>query len=96
MLKVIRTKKKIVYLMAYLELAPFLKNGIIVLLVSILEILNYKIFFSFLFFQIRALLPYQDNYNRLKRQFELKSYDLDLFKSRVEQNEHHKVISPSF
>ncbi|KAF3328938.1 hypothetical protein FCM35_KLT06016 [Carex littledalei] len=41
--------------------------------------------------EIRALLPYQDNYNRLKRQFELKSYDLDLFKSRVEQNEHHKL-----
>ncbi|XP_066310411.1 structural maintenance of chromosomes protein 2-1-like [Miscanthus floridulus] len=41
--------------------------------------------------QIGALLPLQKRYTELKSQFELKSYDLSLFQSRVEQNEHHKL-----
>lgn len=43
-------------------------------------------------FQIAMLLPLQKNYEKLKSQFELKSYDLSLFQSRAEQNEHHKVV----
>ncbi|KAK1284389.1 Structural maintenance of chromosomes protein 2-2 [Acorus calamus] len=33
----------------------------------------------------------QEKYNDLKSQLELKTYDLSLFQSRAEQNEHHKV-----
>ncbi|KAJ4777585.1 Structural maintenance of chromosomes protein [Rhynchospora pubera] len=36
------------------------------------------------------LVPHR-KYNDLKKKLELKSYDLELFKSRVEQNEHHKL-----
>nr|CAD1829533.1 unnamed protein product [Ananas comosus var. bracteatus] len=42
--------------------------------------------------KIAMLLPLQKNYEKLKSQFELKSYDLSLFQSRAEQNEHHKVV----
>nr|CAD1829548.1 unnamed protein product [Ananas comosus var. bracteatus] len=41
--------------------------------------------------KIAMLLPLQKNYEKLKSQFELKSYDLSLFESRAEQNEHHKL-----
>ncbi|OAY65421.1 Structural maintenance of chromosomes protein 2-1, partial [Ananas comosus] len=41
--------------------------------------------------KIAMLLPLQKNYEKLKSQFELKSYDLSLFQSRAEQNEHHKL-----
>lgn len=54
-----------------------------------LEILIPRFFFT----QIGALLPLQKRYTELKSQFELKSYDLSLFQSRVEQNEHHKVLT---
>ncbi|KAJ4774179.1 Structural maintenance of chromosomes protein [Rhynchospora pubera] len=36
------------------------------------------------------LVPHR-KYNDLKKKLELKSYDLELFKSRVGQNEHHKL-----
>ncbi|XP_020113551.1 structural maintenance of chromosomes protein 2-1-like isoform X1 [Ananas comosus] len=41
--------------------------------------------------KIAMLLPLQKNYEKLKSQFELKSYDLSLFQGRAEQNEHHKL-----
>ncbi|KVH91364.1 RecF/RecN/SMC [Cynara cardunculus var. scolymus] len=41
--------------------------------------------------EINELLPVQKKYNDLKTQLELKTYDLSLFQSRAEQNEHHKV-----
>ncbi|XP_019707663.1 structural maintenance of chromosomes protein 2-2 isoform X2 [Elaeis guineensis] len=41
--------------------------------------------------KIAMLLPLQKRYMHLKSQFELKSYDLSLFQSRAEQNEHHKL-----
>ncbi|XP_024996476.1 structural maintenance of chromosomes protein 2-1-like [Cynara cardunculus var. scolymus] len=41
--------------------------------------------------KINELLPVQKKYNDLKTQLELKTYDLSLFQSRAEQNEHHKV-----
>ncbi|VAH82577.1 unnamed protein product [Triticum turgidum subsp. durum] len=41
--------------------------------------------------KIAVLLPLHKKYAELKSQFELKSYDLSLFQSRVEQNEHHKL-----
>lgn len=43
--------------------------------------------------QIAALVPLQKKYVQLKSQLELKSYDLSLFESRAEQNEHHKVVA---
>lgn len=42
--------------------------------------------------QISVLLPLQRKFKELKVQLELKSYDLSLFQSRAEQNEHHKVV----
>ncbi|KAI7750267.1 hypothetical protein M8C21_031841 [Ambrosia artemisiifolia] len=44
-----------------------------------------------LYAQISKLLPLQKKYNDLKKQLALKSNELSLFQSRVEQNEHHKV-----
>ncbi|CAL5366934.1 unnamed protein product [Camellia sinensis] len=41
--------------------------------------------------KIAGLLPLQKKYKDLKAQLELKSYDLSLFQSRAEQNEHHKL-----
>ncbi|CAI9295758.1 unnamed protein product [Lactuca saligna] len=41
--------------------------------------------------KINELLPLQKKYNDLKTQLELKSYDLSLFQTRAEQNEHHKL-----
>ncbi|KAL4574897.1 hypothetical protein LXL04_021737 [Taraxacum kok-saghyz] len=41
--------------------------------------------------KINKLLPLQRKYNDLKAQLELKSYDLSLFQTRAEQNEHHKL-----
>ncbi|CAL9067896.1 unnamed protein product [Musa banksii] len=41
--------------------------------------------------KIAALVPLQKKYVQLKSQLELKSYDLSLFESRAEQNEHHKL-----
>ncbi|XP_072964208.1 structural maintenance of chromosomes protein 2-1-like isoform X1 [Typha angustifolia] len=41
--------------------------------------------------KIAVLLPLQKKYRDLKSQFEIKSYDLSLFQSRAEQNEHHKL-----
>ncbi|KAI8032234.1 Structural maintenance of chromosomes protein 2-1 [Camellia lanceoleosa] len=40
--------------------------------------------------KIAGLLPLQKKCKDLKAQLELKSYDLSLFQSRAEQNEHHK------
>ncbi|KAK1271748.1 Structural maintenance of chromosomes protein 2-2 [Acorus gramineus] len=42
--------------------------------------------------RISQLLPLQEKYNDLKSQLELKTYDLSLFQSRAEQNEHHKLV----
>ncbi|XP_057952603.1 structural maintenance of chromosomes protein 2-1-like [Malania oleifera] len=41
--------------------------------------------------KIAELLPLQKKFADLKAQLELKSYDLSLFQSRAEQNEHHKL-----
>ncbi|KAL8217998.1 hypothetical protein R6Q57_021371 [Mikania cordata] len=41
--------------------------------------------------KISELLPFQKKYNDLKKQLALKSNELSLFQSRVEQNEHHKL-----
>ncbi|XP_027910377.1 structural maintenance of chromosomes protein 2-1-like [Vigna unguiculata] len=41
--------------------------------------------------KISKLLPLQKKFLDLKAQLELKSYDLTLFQSRAEQNEHHKL-----
>ncbi|KAF9595784.1 hypothetical protein IFM89_004186 [Coptis chinensis] len=41
--------------------------------------------------KITQLLPVQRKFMELKSQLELKSYDLSLFQSRAEQNEHHKL-----
>ncbi|XP_052188076.1 structural maintenance of chromosomes protein 2-1-like [Diospyros lotus] len=41
--------------------------------------------------KISKLLPVQKKFGDLKGQLELKSYDLSLFQSRAEQNEHHKL-----
>ncbi|XP_057456951.1 structural maintenance of chromosomes protein 2-1-like [Lotus japonicus] len=41
--------------------------------------------------KIMKLLPLQKKFKDLKAQLELKSYDLSLFQSRAEQNEHHKL-----
>ncbi|XP_057494933.1 structural maintenance of chromosomes protein 2-1-like [Actinidia eriantha] len=40
---------------------------------------------------ISELLPLQKKFKDLKAQLELKSYDVSLFQSRSEQNEHHKL-----
>jgi hypothetical protein len=49
--------------------------------------------------QITELLPVHKKFVDLKKQLELKLYDLSLFQGRAEQNEHHKVcnffLSPS-
>ncbi|KAG5552054.1 hypothetical protein RHGRI_010217 [Rhododendron griersonianum] len=42
--------------------------------------------------KISELLPLHKKFKDLKAQLELKSYDLSLFQSRAEQNEHHKVV----
>ncbi|XP_042470536.1 structural maintenance of chromosomes protein 2-1-like [Zingiber officinale] len=41
--------------------------------------------------KIAALMPLQKEFMQLKSQLELKSYDLSLFESRAQQNEHHKL-----
>ncbi|PKA61743.1 Structural maintenance of chromosomes protein 2-1 [Apostasia shenzhenica] len=41
--------------------------------------------------KISKLLPLQKRFMHLKSNWELKSYDLSLFQSRAEQNEHHKL-----
>lgn len=41
--------------------------------------------------KIAELSPLQKKFLDLKSQLELKSYDLSLFKSRAEQNQHHKL-----
>lgn len=41
--------------------------------------------------KIMKLLPLQKKFMDLKKQLELKSYDLSLFQSRAEQNVHHKL-----
>ncbi|XP_028797839.1 structural maintenance of chromosomes protein 2-1-like isoform X2 [Neltuma alba] len=41
--------------------------------------------------KITKLLPLEKKWKDLKTQLELKSYDLSLFQSRAEQNEHHKL-----
>ncbi|XP_071732712.1 structural maintenance of chromosomes protein 2-1-like [Rutidosis leptorrhynchoides] len=41
--------------------------------------------------KIRELLPLQRKYNDLKKQLVLKTNELSLYQSRVEQNEHHKL-----
>ncbi|WOL09777.1 structural maintenance of chromosomes protein 2-1-like [Canna indica] len=41
--------------------------------------------------KIAALVPLEKKFTQLKSQLELKSYDLSLFESRAEQNEHHKL-----
>ncbi|KAK7343164.1 hypothetical protein VNO80_26127 [Phaseolus coccineus] len=41
--------------------------------------------------KISKLLPLQKKFIDLKAQLELKLYDLSLFQSRAEQNEHHKL-----
>ncbi|CAI9097454.1 OLC1v1033885C1 [Oldenlandia corymbosa var. corymbosa] len=41
--------------------------------------------------QIRELLPLERKFKDMKTQLELKSYDLSLFQTRAEQNEHHKL-----
>ncbi|KAJ8772139.1 hypothetical protein K2173_027316 [Erythroxylum novogranatense] len=41
--------------------------------------------------QIKELMPVHKKFVDLKKQLELKSYDLSLFQGRIEQNEHHKL-----
>ncbi|XP_020693764.1 structural maintenance of chromosomes protein 2-1 [Dendrobium catenatum] len=41
--------------------------------------------------KITKLLPLHKRFMHFKSQLELKSYDLSLFQSRAEQNEHHKL-----
>ncbi|XP_077223831.1 structural maintenance of chromosomes protein 2-1-like isoform X2 [Tasmannia lanceolata] len=41
--------------------------------------------------KIMQLLPLQKKFMNLKSQLELKAYELSLFESRAEQNEHHKL-----
>lgn len=41
--------------------------------------------------KIAKLLPIQKKFIELKSQLEIKMYDLSLFESRAEQNEHHKL-----
>ncbi|KAK4285164.1 hypothetical protein QN277_001899 [Acacia crassicarpa] len=41
--------------------------------------------------KIAKLLPLEKKWKDLKTQLELKSYDLSLFQTRAEQNEHHKL-----
>ncbi|XP_020571782.1 structural maintenance of chromosomes protein 2-1-like [Phalaenopsis equestris] len=41
--------------------------------------------------KITKLLPLHKKFMHFKSQLELKSYDLSLFQSRAEQNEHHKL-----
>ncbi|CAM8991236.1 unnamed protein product [Rhodiola kirilowii] len=41
--------------------------------------------------KISDLMPMKKYFTDLKAQLELKSYDLSLFQSRAEQNEHHKL-----
>ncbi|KAF7148659.1 hypothetical protein RHSIM_Rhsim03G0166400 [Rhododendron simsii] len=41
--------------------------------------------------KISELLPLEKKFKDLKAQLELKSYDLSLFQSRAQQNEHHKL-----
>ncbi|KAL3533993.1 hypothetical protein ACH5RR_007514 [Cinchona calisaya] len=41
--------------------------------------------------KINVLLPLQRKFKDLMTQLELKAYDLSLFQSRAEQNEHHKL-----
>ncbi|KAI8564584.1 hypothetical protein RHMOL_Rhmol03G0191600 [Rhododendron molle] len=41
--------------------------------------------------KISELLPLEKKFKDLKAQLELKLYDLSLFQSRAEQNEHHKL-----
>uniref|UniRef100_A0A7N0ZUI2 SMC hinge domain-containing protein n=1 Tax=Kalanchoe fedtschenkoi TaxID=63787 RepID=A0A7N0ZUI2_KALFE len=41
--------------------------------------------------KISELMPFKKSFTDLKAQLELKSYDLSLFQSRAEQNEHHKL-----
>lgn len=42
--------------------------------------------------QITQLLPLQKKFTDLNNQLKLKEYELELFKGRAEQNEHHKVV----
>lgn len=56
-----------------------------------LLIICYKCLTCHVHIQISELLPLQRKYNDLKKQLALKSNELSLFQSRVEQNEHHKV-----
>ncbi|KAG5551429.1 hypothetical protein RHGRI_009747 [Rhododendron griersonianum] len=46
--------------------------------------------------KISELLPLDKKFKDLKAQLELKSYDLSLFQSRAEQNEHHKFQMAMF
>ena len=46
----------------------------------------------FLILQISQLLPLQKKFTELNNQLKLKEYELELFKGRAEQNEHHKVV----
>lgn len=41
--------------------------------------------------EITQLLPLQKKFNDLNNQLKLKEYELELFKGRAEQNEHHKL-----
>lgn len=41
--------------------------------------------------EIRELLPLQKKFSELNNQMKLKEYELELFRGRAEQNEHHKL-----
>ncbi|KAK9063288.1 hypothetical protein SSX86_017158 [Deinandra increscens subsp. villosa] len=55
------------------------------------ELISHQKLLSEIEAKIRELLPLQKKYNDLKKQLALKSNELSLFQSRVEQNEHHKL-----
>lgn len=78
---------------------PYLRTH---LSLSFLTVLSFDIQDSHCFslkLQITELLPVHKKFVDLKKQLELKLYDLSLFQGRAEQNEHHKVcnffLSPS-
>nr|XP_043627051.1 structural maintenance of chromosomes protein 2-1-like [Erigeron canadensis] len=41
--------------------------------------------------KISEILPFYKKYTELRKELELKAYELSLFKTRAEQNEHHKL-----
>lgn len=63
---------------------------------NIILILSIGVLSFYVQIQISKLFPLQKKFIDLKAQLELKLYDLSLFQSRAEQNEHHKVLIPFF